>query len=140
MMLADKQADRICALLKERNELTREYSRAEILAANYLCRFADDEVIAFVEVKKVQWYQSEVCHLTVALEHERQGHAKALIQEAEEIAILHRSRLLQCTIRENNVNSRMLFEYFGFRLVNQFYNQVRHNNVYVLQKVLVTTR
>jgi hypothetical protein len=54
MLLTDNQADRICAVLKARNKLTREYSRAEILAANYLCRFSGDEVIAFVELKKVQ--------------------------------------------------------------------------------------
>jgi len=137
MMMTDKQADRVCALLKERNQLTREYSRVEIQAANYLCRFVGHEVVAFVELKKVQWYQSEVCHLTVAAEHERQGHAKALIHGAEKAAIQHGSRLLQCTIREDNAASRTLFEYFGFRVVGQFYNRLTDNNVDVLQKVLV---
>ena len=138
MLLTDQQADQICDLLKDRNELTRHYSRVEILSAEYRCRFSGAEVIACVELKKVQWYQSEVRHLAVALKHERQGHAKALIQEVERQAILDHSRLLQCTIRESNVNSRMFFEHQGFRVVNQFHNQVSQNNVYVLQKTLVS--
>lgn len=136
MMLSDTQADRIRILLKDRNQLTREYSRAEILAANYLCRFLGDEVIAFVELKKVQWYQAEICHLTVAPAHERQGHAKALIEDAEKSARASGCRLLQCTIREHNYASQSLFVHFGFRVVGRFYNQVSGNNVDVLQKVL----
>lgn len=140
MMLTDKQADRICTLLRERNQLTREYGRAEIQMGNYLCRFVADEVVAFAELKKVQWYQSEVCHLTVAVEHERQGHAKALIAEMEQAAINQSSRLLQCTIRENNISSLTLFEHFGFRAVGRFYNKYSGNNVYVMQKVIEHAR
>jgi ribosomal protein S18 acetylase RimI-like enzyme len=140
MALTHKQADRICALLKERNRLSREYSPAEILAGDYRCRFVGDEVIAFVELKKVQWYQSEVRHLTVALGYEKRGHAKALIQEMEEAARQQRSRVLQCTIREDNVDSLGLFEHLGFRVVNKFFNQVSNNSVNVLQKVLVSAR
>ncbi len=43
MTLADTHADQIAALLNERNQLTRKYTRESVLehADNYLCRFSD---------------------------------------------------------------------------------------------------
>jgi ribosomal protein S18 acetylase RimI-like enzyme len=137
------QADRIAALLNERNELTVTYTRKHILdhADNYLCRFSDDgAVIACVEVKKVQWYQTEILHLTVASSYERKGHAKALLCEAERIARANCARLLQCTIRAGNNASEKLFVGFGFVHVGTFHNQGSVNNVAVFQKVLSSAR
>lgn len=140
MLLSDNHADTIAALLKARNQLTREYNRVEIQSADYLCRFVDDEVVAFVEIRKVQWYQMEVCHLTVALAHEGRGHAKSLIKEAEERARQANARILQCTIRDENVASLELFKHFDFQVVSAFHNRLSRNNVYVLQKVLEPMR
>lgn len=137
MALTDQQADQIAALLNERNELTVPYSRAKVRsnAENYICHFSDDgAVIACVEVKKVQWYQAEILHLTVAEQYVRLGHAKRLLQEAEQAARAHNARILQCTIRESNHPSRALFEAFGFRLVSEFLNAHSGNNVGVFQK------
>jgi ribosomal protein S18 acetylase RimI-like enzyme len=138
-MLTAEQAARIAELLNKRNELARQYSGAEILAhaRNYQCRLNEDgEVMAFVEVKRVQWYQAEVCHLTVAPEFERRGLAKTLLAQVEAEARAGGVRLLQCTIREGNTASRNLFEGAGFRRVSAFHNGATGNNVDVFQKVL----
>lgn len=139
MNLSDTHADQIAALLNERNELAVEYTRQKVLAHgdDYLCRLsASDEVHACVEVKKVQWYQAEILHLTVAAAQEGKGLAKALLREAERVARARGARLLQCTIRQGNVQSQGLFQGFGFSHVSTFRNEHSGNNVLVLHKVL----
>ena len=140
MALTDVNANQIAALLNKRNELTVQYTPQRILqhADNYICRYSENgEVIACVEVKKVQWYQTEILHLTVAPSHERQGHAKALLCETERVVRVNGARLLQCTIRVGNTASRSLFENFGFSHVGSFFNQKSGNNVDVFQKILM---
>ncbi len=141
--LPDTHADAIAALLNERNQLTVQYTRACVQneAENYIYRLSEaGDLIACVEVKKIQWYQAEVLHLTVAAAHERKGHAKALLCEAERAARANGARVLQCTIRTDNQASRKLFEGFGFSHVSTFLNQGSGNNVGVFQKVLATAR
>jgi ribosomal protein S18 acetylase RimI-like enzyme len=141
--LSDTHADAIAALLNGRNQLTVQYTRARVQneAENYIYRLSEaGDLIACVEVKKVQWYQAEVLHLTVAAAHERKGHAKALLCEAERAARANGARVLQCTIRTDNQASRNLFEGFGFSHVSTFLNQGSGNNVGVFQKVLATAR
>ena len=141
--LSDVHADAIATLLNERNQLTVQYTRARVQdeAGNYIyCLSEIGDLIACVEVKKIQWYQAEVLHLTVAAAHERKGHAKALLCEAERVARSNGARLLQCTIRTDNLPSRQLFEGFGFSHVSSFLNQGSGNNVGVFQKVLATAR
>lgn len=133
------QAEQVAALLNERNELTVRYTGQRLLdsAADFLCRVSPSgDVIACVEVKRLQWYQTEVLHLTVSAAHERQGHAQALLREAERQARCTNARLLQCTIRENNAASCGLFERLGFKHVSTFHNENSGNSVLVLQKVL----
>lgn len=143
MALTDEHAEQIAALLNERNQLTVKYTRQRVLehAENYLCRISDDDkVVACVEVKTVQWYQTEILHLTVAASEIRKGHAKALLCEAERVSRTNGARLLQCTIRECNAESRSLFEGFGFLHVSTFNNPSSGNNVTVFQKVLSSAR
>jgi len=143
MPLTEIQADQIATLLNERNQLTVKYNRKRVLdsAENYLCRYSETrEVIACVEIKRVQWYQAEVLHLTVAKDHERKGHAKALLCEAERLARTKGARLLQCTIRRDNEGSSKLFEAFGFLHISTFLNEDSGNNVRVFQKVLAAAR
>lgn len=110
-------------------------------AENYLCRISESgKVVACVEVKKVQWYQTEVLHLTVAASEIRKGHAKALLCEAEHVSRANCARLLQCTIREGNAESRSLFEGFGFSHVSTFNNPSSGNNIAVFQNVLSSAR
>jgi ribosomal protein S18 acetylase RimI-like enzyme len=139
MLLTDAHADQIAALLNERNELTRIYSRVEVLSYrdNYLCHFDEaHNVIACIEISKVQWYQAEIKHLTVSAEHARRGHARTLLREAEQLAQTLNARLLQCTIREDNVPSRTLFENARFWRSARFFNNRSGMNVDVYQKVL----
>jgi N-acetylglutamate synthase-like GNAT family acetyltransferase len=143
MTLTDTHAEQIAALLNERNQLKRKHTRESVLehAGNYICRFSkENNVVACVEVKSVQWYQSEVLHLTVAASQTRKGHAKALLCEAERVARSKGARLLQCTIRDGNTESRSLFEGFGFLHINTFNNPSSGNNVAVFQKVLSSAR
>ncbi len=143
MALTDEHADQIAALLNERNQLMVKYTRQRILehAENYLCRISESgKIVACVEVKSVQWYQTEVLHLTVAASEIRKGHAKALLCEAERVSRASGARLLQCTIREGNAESRSLFEGFGFSHVNTFNNPRSGNNVAAFQKVLSIAR
>lgn len=143
MALTDSQAEQVAALLNERNRLTVQYTRQRVLkhAANYLCHYSEaNEVIACVELKSVQWYQTEVLHLTVAASHVGKGHAKALLCEAERLARTNEARLLQCTIRVDNTASRKLFEGFGFLHACTFFNERSGSNVAVFQKVLANAR
>ena len=143
MALSEAHADQIAALLNERNELTVQFSRERVLdhAANYLCRYSEaGEVVACVEVKCVQWYQTEILHLTVAASEERKGHARALLCEAERVARANGARLLQCTIRQDNIASRKLFESYGYENTSTFFNRRSGNNIVVLQKVLDPAR
>jgi ribosomal protein S18 acetylase RimI-like enzyme len=71
-------------------------------AEDYVCEIQDDVVIACVEVKKVQWYQWEICHLSVSEAHERQGLGKQLLRQAEDKAKSSGARIVQCTIRVGN--------------------------------------
>jgi ribosomal protein S18 acetylase RimI-like enzyme len=139
MSLNEVHAKQIAALLNERNKLTQKYTSQKIIDGqhNYLYRVSElGEVVACVEIKKVQWYQSEVLHLAVGAEHVRKGHAKALLMEAENVARKNGACILQCTIREDNQESLKLFESFDFKPVNLFGNSESGNNVAVLQKVL----
>ena len=143
MAITDEHADQIATLLNERNQLTVKYNRQRILehAENFLCRISESaKVLACLEVKRVQWYQAEVLHLTVAVSEIRKGHAKALLCEAERVSRANGVCLLQCTIREGNAESRSLFEGFGFSHVNTFNNASSGNNVAVFQKVLSSAR
>ena len=139
----DTRADAIAALLNGWNQLTVQYTRARVHneAGNYIYRLAEaGDLIACVEVKKVQWYQAKVLHLAVAAAHERKGHARALLCEAERAARANGARVLQCTIRTDNQASRNLVEGFGFSHLSTFLNQGSGNNVGVFQKVLATAR
>ncbi|WP_424195817.1 GNAT family N-acetyltransferase [Ampullimonas aquatilis] len=143
MPLLKEHADQIATLLNERNQLIRPYTYQDVLEhkENYLVHISESgKVVACVEVKGVQWYQAEILHLTVAATEIRKGHAKALLQEAERISREKNARLLQCTIREDNVESCSLFEGFGFSSVNTFYNSRSGNNITVYQKVLSSAR
>ena len=141
--LTAKQADAIAKLLNERNQLTVEYTRERVMQEADDYRFTErepGEVVACVQIKRVQWYQFEVCHLTVASGSEGKGLAKGLLREVERFARSRNARLLQCTIREDNERSRNLFESFGFRQVGMFFNEHSTNNVGVYQKVLAPSR
>lgn len=143
MALSVAQAGQIATLLNSRNRLTVQYDQDRVKAeeSDYIFRQGiNGEVIAVVQLKKVQWYQFEVLHLTVAKGHAGQGLAKSLLCDAERKARAGSGRLLQCTIRDGNVESEELFKGFGFVRVSTYNNERSGNNVGVYQKVLVPAR
>jgi N-acetylglutamate synthase-like GNAT family acetyltransferase len=135
-----RQAEQIATLLNEQNQLTVQYTAEKVLehSDNYLVRLdSAGQVLACAELKKVQWYQFELLHVTVAQEHHRQGHARALVAEAEKKAIELGARILQCTIRAGNTASEELFKSSGFSSVCRFYNPSSKNIISVWQRVLL---
>ncbi len=140
--MKNSEAHQIAELLNSRNQLTRNYTEAMILhsAQNYLFKNVNETVVACVELKKIQWYQSEICHLTVHREYEGQGYGRELIQQATEAATIQGSRVLQCTIRAGNNSSERAFLSAGFVKTCSFHNDRSGNNVNVYQKSIVVAR
>ena len=134
-----KHAAQISQLLNSQNQLVVEYNEDRILQSNdnYLYVLSNsDDVIACVELKRVQWYQFEICHLTVAPEVRRKDYGSRLLKQCEECAKIKRGRVLQCTIRIDNQPSQKLFAKNGFVQVSQFYYPDSGNSVEVWQKVI----
>lgn len=140
--MQNSEADQIADLLNRRNQLTRQYTADLVLehANNYLYEVVGSEVVACVEVKKVQWYQAELCHLTVAEAFEGKGYGRALIQRAIAAAEARGARLVQCTIREGNGDSERAFVAAGFAKVGAFYNERSGNNVGVYHRPIHAAR
>ena len=134
-----KNAGQIAALLNTENQLVVPYSAEKILSVSTNYLYETDEigdVSVFIEVKKVQWYQYEFCHLTVSPNHRREGLGQLILSKAEKFAQDNRGRILQCTIRENNLASQALFQKSGFLNTAVFYYPDSGNNVTVWQKVI----
>ena len=132
-------AEQIAELLNSQNELVRRYGADLVFksADDYLYDVSEaGKIIACVELKRVQWYQFEIAHLTVAPAAIRKGFAKGLLRRCEEQAIKQGGRVLQCTIRVGNTPSQTLFEKAGFNQVSQFYYPLSKNDVGVWQKVI----
>ena len=133
------QAEQIATLLNTQNQLTVRYDADRVLdhQDNYLVRLdSSGKVVACAELKKVQWYQFELLHVTVAQQHHRQGHARSLVAEAQDRAIEGDARILQSTIRAGNTASEELFKSSGFELVSHFYNARSNNTIGIWQRVL----
>lgn len=136
--MTPKQAEQIAQLLNARNQLQVGYTAEKVMqnAESYLFELRDDIIVACVEVKKVQWYQWEICHLSVSKEHEGHGLGKGLIRRAEEKARSGAGRIVQCTIRVGNEPSERAFRRSGYRESCCFFNAATDNEVAVWQKVL----
>ena len=133
-----QHAQQIANLLNSRNQLVRDYDTKMVFrrANDFIYELEDDTVVACIEVKKVQWYQWEVCHLTVCPEREHKGFGSLMIQKAEERANAGGARIIQCTIRAGNLASERAFERNGYKCVSQFLYPNSGNIVAVWQKVV----
>jgi GNAT superfamily N-acetyltransferase len=133
-----QQATQIAALINSRNRLVTTYDANSIMkrSGNFLSEIQAGVVVACVELKKVQWYQWEIQHLSVAQEHERRGYGMLMLQRAEEHARRGRAMILQCTIREGNEASERLFKRALYRKGLSFHNPRSGNNVSVWQKAV----
>jgi ribosomal protein S18 acetylase RimI-like enzyme len=136
--MTPKQAEQVAQLLNSRNQLQVGYTAQKVRrhAGSYLFELRDEVVVACVEVRKVQWYQWEICHLSVSENHERQGLGKLLIRQAEEKAKCGAARIIQCTIRVGNEASEQTFRRSGYHEACRFFNAATDNHVAVWQKVL----
>ncbi len=136
--MTQKEAQQIADLLNARNRLQTEYAAATVLqhAADYLFEICEGVVVGCVEVKKVQWYQAEICHLSVSEANEGQGLGKRLIRLAEKKAADEGARVIQCTIRVGNERSERVFRNSGYRDACCFFNAETNHYVGIWQKVL----
>jgi N-acetylglutamate synthase-like GNAT family acetyltransferase len=133
-----RHATQIANLLNAQNQLTIPYTAERILhtAQNYVLIMQADEVIACAEVTKVQWYQFELRHLTVADPQKRNGYGRALLLEAERRALAEGAKVLQSTIRVGNNASESLFADAGYKSTCKFFNEASGNMISVWQRPL----
>ena len=134
------QADQIAQLLNSNNELKSAYTADQLLRYAHEYKFLQDEdssdVIAVVQIKKVQWYQHEIVNLTVSPAHSEKNLAKQLLEIAENQAINDSARILQATVRENDQKNINLLKATDFKQVSNFFNPQSNHNITVWQKVL----
>lgn len=134
-----KHAAEIAHLLNTQNQLEIHYNADRVLghAADYLVDLSEDgHVVCCAELKNVQWYQCEICHVTTDPNFARQGRGRRIIAAAEDRARSQGARLLQCTIRSGNIASEGLFRRSGFALGASFENPNTGNVVRVWSKSL----
>ena len=138
MAVTEAVAQQIADLINSQNQLTVQYTAARILKHDdYIVRLNDSgQLLAVVEVKKVQWYQCEIDHLSVDPSAKRAGLGTALVQEAEARARELGARVAQCTIRVGNTGSERLFRKGGYTPTITFVNETNGNQVKVYQKLL----
>jgi GNAT superfamily N-acetyltransferase len=136
--MTEDLATKIAALINERNQLDGRYDAARIMKQydHYEYELDGDVLIACVETKKVQWYQWEICHLSVNPSYARKGYGNRMIQQAEGKAKQGGARIVQCTIRVGNVESEGAFRKRGYVQATSFYNSRTENYVGVWQKVI----
>jgi len=133
------QAEQIAMLLNTQNQLTRQYHRDGILKSKecfILKEDMDGNIVGAVEVARVQWYQAEIKHLSVASNQQRRGVGRELLIQAERKAVQTGASIVQCTIRGNNAASVNLFLSSGYKHTVTFMNQKTGNSVMVLQKLI----
>jgi ribosomal protein S18 acetylase RimI-like enzyme len=136
--MTEAVAGAIADLINQQNQLNIRYTPERVLAErdSYIVRMRGDEVVGVVEVKKVQWYQCEISHLSVQPHAQGAGLGTSLVAEAERRARDMGSRIAQCTIRVGNVASEGIFTRRGFAPTATFRNERTGNEVRVYQKVV----
>ena len=138
MPMTEAVARQIAELINSQNQLTVKYTPAKILEHDrYIVRLdGDGKLLGTVEVKKVQWYQCEIDHLSVDPAAKRTGLGTSLVEEAEARARHLGARVAQCTIRVGNTESEGLFKKCGYTATVTFVNASNGNQVTVYQKLL----
>lgn len=136
--MIDNLTREIKDLINKRNFLSKKITTKQVEdnLGNYIYLIENNNFIGCVQVKKIQWYQSEICHFSIKEEYEGKGKSNKLIKMAEEKAKNDNSRIIQCTIRENNIKSINFFTKNNYIKVNEFLNKETNNNVLIFQKIL----
>ena len=139
MAMLPRVAEQIATLLNAQNQLTVPYTKARVLdhEDRYITKLDDSGVVVgVVEVKKLQWYQCEIDHISVDPGFKRKGFGSALLEAAEARARQLGARVAQCTIRVGNVESEGLFRKRGYVGTVTFRNEDSGHDVTVYQRVL----
>jgi len=138
--MTENQALQIANLLNERNQLTTAYTANSILASEDRYVFYEETkiVVACAEIKKVQWYQWEIRHVSVHEKFERRGYGRRILQFAERKVKDNGGLIAQCTVRADNHSSIMLFLASDYIKAISFFNKATGNYIQVFQKSLVT--
>lgn len=134
--MTNHQAEQIAILLNLRNQLIKPYESKDILleSTNYVFIEEGSKVVACAVLKKVQWYQWEICHVSVDENHAGKGLGKLILKKAEKKALDGGAKILQCTVRSNNARSRGLFSSNGYLKTVSFFYSNSGNWVDVFQK------
>jgi len=103
---------------------------------NYIVRVLGEDVVGVVEVKRVQWYQCEISHLSVDPRAQGAGIGTSLVEDAERRTREMGGRISQRTIRVGNAASEAVFTKRGFVPAALFRNERTGNEVRVYQKVV----
>jgi GNAT superfamily N-acetyltransferase len=132
-------AEQIAQLLNEQNQLTEPYDAERVLeeaaGAVYIWRLdGAGKLLGVVCVKRVQWYQCEIKHLSVRVK--RQGTGRWLLERALAEAEARGAALVQCTIRVGNSDSEAFFTANGFKATTSFQNPESGNRVTVFQRLV----
>jgi len=131
-------ANQICELLNRRNNLSCNvtFDRVYYSKGTYLYITDKSRLVGCACVKKVQWYQNELLHLSVHEDYENMGYGSRLIASAKELAKQNRGRILQATADSKNLNSIKVLKNNGFNTVGEFINQKTENKIIILQDIL----
>ncbi len=136
-------ASQIAELLNKQNQLAIQYDAQRVLdnAHEYLVDLSEDgRVVCCCQLKRVQWYQAEISHVTTHKDFVRQGRGGRLIAVAEQRGREDGARLLQCTIRTGNGPSEGMFMKAGFQSGPTFGNPQTGNAVTVWSKALIVPK
>ncbi len=132
-------AEQIAILLNTQNQLTVKYDTQQILEAahEYIYEIDDDDVlIACMQLKSVQWYQVEICHVSVNKINHQYGAAYRLLDKAIIDSREKNVHLLQATVNQSNGVPQKFLQKFNFTQTSTFYNPLTKNHITVWQKAL----
>ncbi len=142
MPLSPQVAAQIAELLNSQNQLTVPYTAERVLRdqEQYIIRLDENsELMGVVELKRIQWYQCEIGHLSVHPDFKRNGVGSWLVQAAEDRARDLGARIAQCTIRAGNTKSEGLFKKHGYGPTVTFLNEQSGNKVVVFVRHVAAT-
>ena len=132
-------AHKIAEFLNNYNELDIFLTQDDILkeAKNYIFINNDNQnLIGAVKYEKVDWYLGIIKHLTVNLSHRKKGTCFKLLNMSEKNALNQNIRVLQSTIRKNDIASIKCFKKCGYKQINCFFNKRTKRDILIFQKIL----
>ncbi len=95
----------------------KPYTTEEVISEkDFLIAYDEsNEIVGFLRLKKVQWYQWELYNLVINKQYRRKGIAQSLIKVAKKYASTHKGGILQVTIDPENMSSINLFSKMGWK-------------------------